>query len=86
MSTIEKEWISRREATRLLNVSAKAVDRLVEAGKIDVREIPGVWRTYSKASIQAVLDGSVRRANDPFFLNPETVKTTDQPKVSQATL
>lgn len=45
-ATAGREWVSRAEAARRLGIHTKMVGKVVEAGGVRVRELPGIAPRY----------------------------------------
>jgi hypothetical protein len=54
-----EEWISLREGARRLGIDKMSFYRVIDAGVIRCRQIPGLQPRYSARDVQAVADRAV---------------------------
>lgn len=54
------EWISLREASRILGVDAKKVSALAKKGVLSVRQVPGSLRKVSRSEVVRLSEQSVK--------------------------
>lgn len=54
------EWISLREASRILGVDAKKVSALAKNGVLSVRQVPGSLRKVSRSEVVRLSEQSVK--------------------------
>jgi excisionase family DNA binding protein len=55
---MEQEWLSRKDAAKLLGVGPRTIDRWVSAGRLDARQlVPNGTVRISMFSIERLLKG-----------------------------
>jgi hypothetical protein len=57
------EWISRREARRILAIGYTALAGLAASGRVTVREVPGARSKFLRSEIEQLAAGSTRLAS-----------------------
>lgn len=63
-TTVDREvWIKRTEAARRLGIGVKALKRMVAAGHLTVRELPGTHPRVLLADVERVASTSIRPAD-----------------------
>lgn len=60
----QREWITGREAVRLLNASYRRLYALVDAGRIGWRCLPGGSRRYRRVDVARLVEASTRAATE----------------------
>lgn len=57
-----RNWISRGEVSRRLEITGKQVDALVAAGRLSVRDLPGRYR-FNAEEVEALAVSCITRQN-----------------------
>ena len=61
-TTNQNSWIKRPEAARRLGVSTKAIARMIDAGHLTTRHLPGTHPRVLLADVERIAQESVRPA------------------------
>jgi excisionase family DNA binding protein len=60
----KQDWISLKRARELMGVGPTTLKRLVDAGRMPVRRVPGGHPRLRRSEVQSILAASTRPATD----------------------
>lgn len=52
----EANWITRASAAAILGCGVRAVDRLIESGRLTHRDVPGSYRRVPRSEVEALAE------------------------------